>query len=179
MKGRLVLILPLLAFFALATLLFRGLSLDTETLPSALLGKQFPEFALQQLEDESVTINNTDLIGAPVLVNVWATWCGSCRIEHRYLNQLAAQGVRIVGLNYKDSRPKALRWLAELGDPYQQNIYDVDGSLGFDLGVYGAPETYLVDANGVIIYKHVGVVDMRVWAENFEPLYNAGIEAGS
>ena len=102
---------------------------------------------------------------------MWATWCVSCRVEHPYLQQLADQGVPIYGINYKDEDAAALRWLQELGDPYIANIADHQGSLGLDLGVYGAPETYLVDAEGVIRYRHVGVVDERVWTTILQPLY--------
>jgi len=104
-------------------------------------------------------------------LSVWATWCAACRVEHPHLNRLAEQGVPIVGLNYKDERDKAVEWLAERGDPYTQVIYDPEGSLGFDLGVYGAPETYLIDAKGIVRHRHVGVVDQDVWESDFEPLY--------
>jgi len=107
------------------------------------------------------------------LVNIWATWCVSCRVEHPYLNKLAESGVRIVGLNYKDDTVAAQQWLTDLGNPYQWNIVDKDGRLGVDLGVFGAPETYVLDKQGVIRYKHVGVVDQRVWDEKMLPVINA------
>jgi cytochrome c biogenesis protein CcmG/thiol:disulfide interchange protein DsbE len=106
-----------------------------------------------------------------VLLNVWATWCVSCRVEHPYLHQLADLGVLIYGVNYKDDDADAMRWLDQLGNPYVANIVDSEGTLGLDLGVYGAPETYLVDAAGVIRYRHVGVVDDRVWRTILQPLY--------
>ena len=112
-----------------------------------------------------------DLLGEPALLNVWATWCVACRVEHPYLQQLADSGVPIYGVNYKDEDGAAGRWLAELGNPYRFNIADRDGTLGLDLGVYGAPETYLLDADGVIRYRHVGVVDERVWETILQPRY--------
>ena len=104
------------------------------------------------------------------LFNVGATWCASCRVEHPFLTRLAADGLPIYGINYKDEDEPALRWLAELGDPYRLSIVDAEGSLGLDLGVYGAPETYVVDARGVIRYRHVGVVNERVWREILGPI---------
>ena len=112
-----------------------------------------------------------DLARGVVLVNVWATWCFACRVEHPWLNSLAKEGVVIVGLNYKDHRKLAQDWLQERGDPYQFSIFDPRGVLGIDLGVYGAPETYLVDAEGIIRHRRVGVVDERVWNEEFRDLY--------
>jgi cytochrome c biogenesis protein CcmG/thiol:disulfide interchange protein DsbE len=116
-------------------------------------------------------LSKEDLIGEVVLVNVWATWCFACRIEHPMLNDLAKQGVKIVGLNYKDQRSEAIKWLDDRGNPYLFNIFDTEGSLGFDLGVYGAPETYLVDVEGTIRHRRVGVVDQRIWDKEFRDLY--------
>ena len=105
--------------------------------------------------------------GQVILLNVWATWCPSCRAEHGYLVDLASQGVAIVGLNYKDERPAALSWLGRLGDPYVFNIFDPKGELGFDLGVYGAPETFLIDSMGLIKVRHVGALTEEVWEKKF------------
>ena len=113
------------------------------------------------------------LQGKVRLLNVWATWCPACRAEHDYLQQLADSGVAIVGLNYKDEREAALKWLQQLGNPYEFNIYDPKGTLGFDLGVYGAPETYVIDAKGLVRYRHVGEVNERVWQSKFVPLLKA------
>jgi cytochrome c biogenesis protein CcmG/thiol:disulfide interchange protein DsbE len=170
MGPRLKLFLPLLAFAVLAIFLFRGLSLDPGAMPSALVDKPFPEFSLPSLAGRA-EITRSDLTGRPGLLNVWATWCPSCRVEHPYLLELAKSGVPIYGLNYKDDDGAAQRWLEELGDPYRFNIADREGSLGLDLGVYGAPETYLIDASGIVRYSHVGVVDARVWGDILEPLY--------
>lgn len=169
MAPRLKLFAPLLIFALLALLLFRGLSLDPREMPSALIDKPLPEFELFSLGEQR-TLTRGDVIGQISLFNVWATWCVSCRVEHPYLQQLADAGIPIVGVNYKDEDAAALRWLQDLGNPYTVNIADRDGTLGLDLGVYGAPETYVVDADGVIRYRHVGVVDERVWRSILEPI---------
>jgi len=107
------------------------------------------------------------------LLNVWGTWCPSCRDEHADLMWLAEdEGVPIVGLNYKDQRAEAKAWLERLGDPYSTNVYDPEGSLGFDLGVYGAPETFVIGAGGTVLHRHVGVVNKQVWEETLRPLLN-------
>jgi len=174
---RLKLFLPLILFAVMALFLFRGLSLDPRELPSALIDRPLPEFSLPALGEDRM-LGRDNLIGQPALVNVWATWCVSCRVEHPYLQQLADTGVAILGVNYKDDDAAALKWLAELGNPYLLNVADREGSLGLDLGVYGAPETYVLDADGVIRYRHVGVVDERVWREVLQPLY-ARLSEGS
>ncbi|MEM8662341.1 MAG: DsbE family thiol:disulfide interchange protein [Pseudomonadota bacterium] len=170
MASRLKLFMPLLLFVALALFLFRGLSLDPQAMPSALIDQPLPAFSLPVLGAE-VQITRDDVLGEVALMNVWATWCVSCRVEHPYLLQLSDSGIPIYGINYKDEDAAALRWLAELGDPYRANIVDRTGTLGIDLGVYGAPETYLVDAEGMIRYRHVGVVDERVWQTVLQPLF--------
>ncbi len=168
---RLKLFLPLGIFALLAVLLFRGLSLDPQALPSALIDRPLPAFSLPSLAGDK-TLTPDGLIGEPFLLNVWATWCISCRVEHPYLQRLAAEeAVVIYGVNYKDDSAAARAWLAELGDPYVASIVDREGSLGLDLGVYGAPETYFVDADGVIRYRHVGVIDERIWTERLQPIY--------
>jgi cytochrome c biogenesis protein CcmG/thiol:disulfide interchange protein DsbE len=167
---RLILLLPLAIFLGVALFLYRGLFLDPSELPSALIGKPFPAFSLPAVEGDQ-TISQADLKGQPALVNVWATWCVACRAEHPVLNQLAQQGVTIHGVNYKDDNAAAQKWLVEFHDPYQLNIDDARGSLGLDLGVYGAPETFLVDKDGIIRHKFVGVIDERVWREQLAPLY--------
>jgi cytochrome c biogenesis protein CcmG/thiol:disulfide interchange protein DsbE len=178
MGPRLKLFLPLILFVLLAVLLFRGLALDPRELPSALIDQPLPEFSLPALGGDR-QLTRTDVVGEVAFFNVWATWCVSCRVEHPYLQYLADSGVPIYGVNYKDEDGAAQRWLDELGDPYKANIADRDGTLGLDLGVYGAPETYLVDAAGVIRYRHVGVVDERVWQSVLQPLYlelSGGVE---
>lgn len=167
---RLLLLLPLVLFLGVAVFLYRGLWLDPSELPSALIGKPFPAFSLPAVQGEK-TLSEADLKGKPALVNVWATWCVACRVEHPVLNKLAKLGVSIYGVNYKDDNADAQKWLVEFHDPYQLNINDARGTLGLDLGVYGAPETFLIDKNGIIRHKFVGVIDERVWREKLAPLY--------
>jgi len=158
--------MPLALFAILGLFLWKGLSIDPTELPSALLNKPFPEFKVSALKQPDRLLSKADFLGKPVLVNVWATWCPSCRQEHEQLLKIAAENkIKIIGLNYKDDRQSALQWLRQLGDPYQFNIYDNDGMLGLDLGVYGAPETYLVDAQGMVRHRHVGVVTEKVWQQ--------------
>ncbi|MCW2267423.1 Thiol:disulfide interchange protein DsbE [compost metagenome] len=172
---RWIMVLPLAVFLLVAVFLYRGLFLDPTELPSAMIGKPFPAFALASVQDGK-PLTQADLIGKPALVNVWATWCPSCKVEHPYLNKLAEQGVVIHGVNYKDDNAAALKWLAEFHNPYQLDIRDEQGSLGLDLGVYGAPETFVIDAKGIIRYKHVGVVDATVWREQLAPIYQGLID---
>ncbi|MCG4453661.1 MULTISPECIES: DsbE family thiol:disulfide interchange protein [unclassified Pseudomonas] len=172
---RLILLLPLAIFLGVALFLYRGLFLDPSELPSALIGKPFPAFSLPAVEGDK-SISQEDLKGQPALVNVWATWCVSCRVEHPVLNKLAQLGVTIHGVNYKDDNAAAQKWLADFHDPYELNINDARGSLGLDLGVYGAPETFLIDKDGIIRHKFVGVIDERVWREKLAPLYQTLVD---
>ena len=174
--NRIALYIPLVVFAVLSLFLLKGLDRDPTELPSALVGEPFPAFVLPSLADEQKLLSERDLNSRVVLVNVWATWCFACRIEHPMLNQLATEGVGIIGLNYKDQNDKARQWLEQKGDPYLFNIVDAEGRLGFDLGVTGAPETYLVDARGVIRYRRVGVVDQRIWDEEISSLYQQLVE---
>ena len=173
---RALMALPLVVFLLMLVFLFKGLYLDNEDLPSVLIDKDFPAFELQSVTDGETVITQADLQGKPSLVNVWATWCVACRVEHPVLNKLAEQGVVIHGVNYKDDNQSARNWLRDLHNPYQLNISDPQGRLGLDLGVYGAPETFLVDAQGVIRYKFVGVIDERVWQNELAPRYQALLE---
>lgn len=167
-----LLALPLAAFLLLVGFLLRGLFSDPTELSSALVGKPLPAFTVPDLYDPQQTHSEQALLGRPLLLNVWATWCPTCRAEHEYLNQLAAQGVAIVGLNYKDdSRAKAINWLNTLGDPYQLNLFDARGTVALELGVYGAPETFVIDHHGQIRYRHVGDVNERVWRNQLQPLW--------
>ena len=175
MSDRIKLFLPLILFLSLAFvfLVLQGRQAtgdyDPSALPSALIGRTLPEFELATLESETL-IGVDDLPGGPYLLNVWATWCVACKAEHPYLNRLADGGITILGLNYKDDRQDAIRWLNRLGDPYQLNIFDAEGSLGLNLGVYGAPETYVIDETGVVRYRQVGVLNERVWRKHIQPL---------
>lgn len=162
--SRLLLFIPLAVFILMGVLFWKGLSLDPKELPSALIGKPFPDFNIAALQQPDRILTRNDLPDKPLLVNVWATWCPSCRQEHQQLLKIAENGqVNIVGLNYKDDRDAAVAWLRQLGNPYLFNIFDEKGMLGLDLGVYGAPETYLVDAEGIVRFRHVGPVTEESW----------------
>ena len=163
--------IPLIGFAAITVFLFMGLGSDPRKLESSLIWEPVPEFTLQDLFDENRRYDRSVFSGEPLLLNVWATWCPTCYAEHQYLNELSRAGIRIVGMNYKDERDKAILWLQRLDDPYRINLFDPDGMLGLDLGVYGAPETFLIDGNGIIRYRHVGDVNPRVWKQTLEPLY--------
>ena len=154
---RLVLVLPLAIFLGVALFLYRGLYLNTTELPSALIGKPFPAFALPSLDDPARTLTQDDLKGKPAMVNVWATWCPSCRAEHPVLMDFAKAGVvPVIGLNYKDGRIDGIKWLQDFGNPYATSAFDNDGRVGIDYGVYGVPETFVIDKKGVIRMKYTG-----------------------
>lgn len=169
---RRILLIPLGLFFLLITILSLGFRLeDPHLLPSVLIDRPFPEFALSDLRDPERTITVADLKGEVALVNVWATWCPNCLIEHPEFMRIAAdEGVPIYGINYNDESGAALRWLERHGNPYRFNMYDNEGKLGIDLGVYGAPETFLLDRDGVIQFKHVGTVTPEIWSLTLKPL---------
>lgn len=159
-------ILPLVLFIALGLFLLNGIGKDTKSIPSPLIDKPVPEFSLSDLLDEQKILTAADLKGRPALLNVWATWCPTCKQEHAQLNRIARdEGITIYGVNYKDDRAKAQIWLEKYMNPYALNIFDPEGKLGLNLGVYGAPETFLLDAQGVIRYKHIGAIDQLVWSE--------------
>ncbi len=169
--ARIKLFVPLLIFIVLAVFLLNGLERDPNAMPSALIDRPIPEFLLPVLGDENKQVDRQLFQGQPALLNVWATWCISCRVEHPFLNHLAQQGIRIIGLNYKDDVVEANKWLSDKGNPYVLSIVDSTGRMGLDLGVFGAPETYVVDSTGTIRYKHVGVVDDRVWQQHLLPVW--------
>lgn len=171
MKRILLFAVPLAVFLALAVLFFARLGESTEEIPTALAGQAMPAFTLPALADGTPVTAGS--LQGPLLINVWATWCPSCYDEHPYLLELARQGVKIVGLNYKDDPAAARRFLAERGTPYSQVIVDEKGSLGFDLGVYGAPETFVVDASGMIRHRVVGVLTPENFAQEVAPLLAA------
>lgn len=163
--------LPLAVFVGIAIFLFRGLGIDPRKVPSPLVGKPAPSFSLPELRDPNRSVSNQDLLGQVSLLNVWATWCVSCRAEHQELMRIAREGgLQIVGLNYKDDRAEAVQWLKRLGDPYRMNAFDADGRAGIDWGVYGTPETFVIDRKGIIRHKHVGPVDRQVWEGTLRPL---------
>lgn len=171
---RLKLFIPLALFIPLGWLLIDALPRNPQDLPSALIGKPLPEFNLPTLRQPDRSLARADLVGKKILLNVWGSWCPSCRAEHPWLMKLAnEQGIAIYGLNYKDDRDKALVWLERYKDPYVLNIFDTLGRLGLDLGVTGAPETFMIDADGIIRYRHVGVVDQRVWENKLQALWES------
>ena len=147
--------MPLIIFAVLVIFLAVGLTLNPRLVPSPLIGKPAPEFELPLLLQEG-SFSNKDLIGHVTLVNVWASWCFACRQEHEVVKQLSREGVRIIGLNYKDEASDAKQWLAKLGNPYQAIVADRDGRAAIDWGVYGAPETFLIDQQGIIRHKVIG-----------------------
>ena len=164
-------ILPLLLFIVLAVFLALGLNLHPSEIPSPLIDKPAPVFSAPKLQSPEEKLSPVDLKGKVWLFNVWASWCASCRLEHPILNQLAKQkAVIIIGLNYKDEPIAAKGWLAQLGNPYDVSIMDQDGRIGIDWGVYGVPETFVVDKHGLIRYKHTGPVTAEDVPQIFLPL---------
>ena len=161
---------PLVLFLALAALLYKGLALNPREVPSPLIGKPAPEFSLPELKDTSRQLSHSDFLGKVSLLNVWATWCVSCRAEHPLLMQLARQSVTIYGLDYKDNREDAKRWLQRFGDPYVANAFDADGRVGIDWGVYGTPETFVIDQRGIIRHKHIGPLTEEAIQREILPL---------
>ena len=168
------LFIPLGVFILLAILLAAGFSLDDpHNLPSELIGKPMPEFELADVKNPDRIITKADLLGHVSLVNVWATWCPNCLDEHPQFLKIAKEGsVRVIGVNYHDDTRKAQAWLRKYRDPYWVSVADTEGTLGIDLGVYGAPETYVLDANGFIRFRYVGPVTPRVWHEILLPKIN-------
>ena len=151
--------LPLGIFVVLVGFLAIGLTLNPREVPSPLINKPLPQFRLTVLSAPDKTVSAQDMLGKVWLLNVWASWCVACRIEHPVLVELAkTKLVPIYGLNYKDKSPAAITWLANFGNPYVQSLVDADGLVGIDLGVYGVPETFVVDKQGVIRYKQIGPV---------------------
>ena len=166
--------LPLAAFFALAALLAAGVWMsrnpDRDVLPSPLIGKPAPEFALPILHEPTRTVRLADLRGQPFLLNVWGSWCVECRVEHPVLTRFAeTKRLRVVGYNWKDEPADALRWLEQFGNPYWLVLVDYDGRKAIDWGIYGAPETFLVDGTGIIRWKHVGALTEDVIADELMP----------
>ena len=164
--------MPLVLFVAIVWLSYLGLGLeDRDKLPSALIGKPFPNFEARSLFDASANIGSEQLIGRPTLVNVWATWCPTCKAEHAELIEIAEDtDLQLIGINYKDDRSDAIQWLAEFGNPFDRVLEDPRGDLGVELGVYGAPETFLLDRRGYIVYKRVGAITEQVWLGQMLPV---------
>jgi cytochrome c biogenesis protein CcmG/thiol:disulfide interchange protein DsbE len=162
---------PLAIFLLLVGFLAAGLKLNPREVPSPLVGKPAPAFELPVLQQANKKFAPSDMRGKVWLLNVWASWCESCRDEHPLLVDLSKKGVLpILGLNYKDKGEDAQRWLARFGDPYQLSAVDTDGRIGIDYGVYGVPETYLIDAEGVIRYKQIGAITPAILEQKILPL---------
>ncbi len=163
--------LPLAVFVVMAVILGIGLTKDPRLVPSPLIGKPVPEFSLPPVKGRALGLSTADLKGQVALVNVFASWCVACREEHPVLLELAKKGiVPIHGLDYKDKPADAQAWLDELGDPYTRTGADITGRVGIDWGVYGVPETFVVDRNGVIAYKHIGPITPKALEDTILPL---------
>lgn len=166
-------LLPFLLFIALAVFLALGLKLNPKDIPSPLINKPTPAFSLPILGIPEKQLSNQDLQGQVWLLNVWASWCVSCREEHPVLLQFAQQSsVTLVGLNYKDQADAAIEWLTKLGNPYTVSLMDSEGRTGIDYGVYGVPETFVIDKHGIIRYKQTGTVTADNLEKVFMPLIN-------
>jgi cytochrome c biogenesis protein CcmG, thiol:disulfide interchange protein DsbE len=164
-------ILPLALFVVLVGFLAVGLKLDPREVPSPLIGKPAPAFALTRLDNANQTIRREDMLGKVWMLNVWASWCAACREEHPHLVAFArTKAMPILGLNYKDTRKDGLGWLARFGDPYDASLFDVDGRVGIEFGVYGVPETFVIDKQGVIRFKQIGPITPDILQTRVVPL---------
>ncbi len=165
------LLVPLILFAILVVFLWRGLSRDPREVPSPLIDKPAPMFTLSQLHAPDQRFGTADMKGKVWLLNVWASWCVSCRIEHPLLVELAqANVVPVIGLNYKDKASEGKAWLAQNGDPYRLVIVDADGRVGIDFGVYGVPETFVIDKKGIVRYKQIGPITVEALEQKILPL---------
>lgn len=176
MNGRRLAAIVIVAGFAgLLALLLYGVRQsdrpDREALPSPLIGRAAPQFTLPLLHEPERQVASTELLGQPYLLNVWGSWCPACREEHPVLSRYAATGqVRVIGYNWKDEREDALRWLQQFGDPYSMILVDYEGRAAIDWGIYGAPETFLIDAAGIVRWKHVGPLSDEIIERELSPL---------
>lgn len=176
--NNLKLFLPVIIFMVLAVFMWRGLYMDSRTLPSVLIDRPLPEFQLRSLELGDRLVTTADLPDGPFILNIWGSYCLPCLQENPIFMAAKEQNIiPIIGLNYKDRDEAARDWLDLNGNPFELNIIDVTGRYGIDLGVYGAPETFLVDANGVIRFKHIGVINYRIWEDEIMPAIEA-VQAG-
>ena len=165
--------IPLFVFFVLAVFLGIGLTLNPRDIPSPLIGKPVPEFSLPPVKGRTLGLSSADLRGKVSLVNVFASWCVACREEHPVLVKLGKSGtVPIHGINYKDKPDDAQAWLNELGDPYTRTGADISGRVGIDWGVYGVPETYVIDRDGRIAHKHIGAITPEALRDTIMPIIN-------
>ncbi len=163
-------LIPLFAFVALLGFLMVGLKLNPREIPSPLIGRPAPAFRLSQLTDMGKTVSPSDMLGQVWLLNVWASWCVACRQEHPVLVDLARQNrVPVIGLNYKDTREEGVKSLMQMGNPYRMSAFDPDGRVGIDYGVYGVPETFVIDKNGVVRMKYIGPLTPQMVSDNLLP----------
>lgn len=163
-------VIPIILFLLLSAFFWRGLSLNPHELPSVQLGKSLPDFTLPQLQHPDSLFSSHELRNQVALLNVWASWCSACIDEQVFMLQLAREGIPIYGLNYKDKAADALRWLSQWGNPYKLVVQDHEGKVAIDLGVYGAPETFVIDKKGIIRYRHAGVMTHALWLKKILPL---------
>jgi cytochrome c biogenesis protein CcmG/thiol:disulfide interchange protein DsbE len=164
--------IPGVILVGLLALLGFGLTLNPREVPSPLIGKPVPVFALPVLGEDR-TYTQAELTGRPLLVNYWASWCAGCQVEHPLLLRLAREeGVEIVGMDYKDTPEDAMRWLAAHGNPFRTVVEDAAGTAGLDWGVYGVPETFVIGPDGRILHKHIGPITMEAWQRDIRPLLN-------
>jgi cytochrome c biogenesis protein CcmG, thiol:disulfide interchange protein DsbE len=164
-------VIPFLIFMGLVAFFAIGLTRDPREVPSPLIGKPAPAFEIAQLHDAKSTFKPEDMKGRVWMLNVWASWCVSCRVEHPLLVEVARRNlVPIVGLNYKDKREDATRWLERFGNPYALSAWDIDGRVGIDYGVYGAPETFVIDKAGIIRHKQIGPITPEALEKTILPL---------
>ena len=164
-------LIPMGIFLVLVLFLGAGLKLDPKEVPSPLIGKPAPAFALARLDDPAQTIRRDDLLGQVWMLNVWASWCVACREEHPLLVEFAkSKMLPIYGLNYKDQPAAGQKWLRDFGNPYKASLTDLDGRVGIDFGVYGVPETFIIDRQGVVRFKQIGPVTPEVIRTKIEPL---------
>jgi cytochrome c biogenesis protein CcmG/thiol:disulfide interchange protein DsbE len=172
------LFLPVIIFMVLAVFMWRGLYMDSRTLPSVLIDRPLPEFQLRSLELGDRLVTTADLPDGPFILNIWGSYCLPCLQENPIFMAAKEQNIiPIIGLNYKDRDGAARDWLELNGNPFDLNVIDDTGRYGIDLGVYGAPETFLVDANGVIRFKHIGVINYRIWEDEIMPAI-AAVQTG-
>lgn len=163
--------LPLGIFILMVGLLAYGLGLDPRKIPSPLIDKATPAFSLARLHASQQYTSNSDLLGEVWVLNVWASWCLACRAEHEFITRLAQMNLaKVIGLNYKDKPADARHWLQQLGDPYTTSLMDIDGRVGIDWGVYGVPETFIIDKNGTIKYKFIGPINQGTLDREIVPL---------
>lgn len=171
MSKKALLIVPLVVFLGIAGFLWQGLSLDPKILPAAMVGKEVPDFQLPTLLNNAQVVTSQILKGKVILLNVWASWCASCRAEHYVLMDIAHRyHMPIYGINYKDSAADARAWLKQAGNPYQQVMVDQKGELALNLGVYGTPETFVIDKTGTVRYRHVGPLSASDWEKELSPI---------